>query len=116
MERQNTNRQRLKNLLSFHQTYQPTVGHERRSAGQVDTPPVLFTKHTQNTDWINFDLWSLQVFARDADSGQNGDIIYSIIGGNKDDVFAMAKPHTGIIVTSSDAAPLDREVQPDGYR
>ncbi|CAL1540134.1 unnamed protein product [Lymnaea stagnalis] len=57
-----------------------------------------------------------QVYARDADSGPNGDIMYSIIGGNEDNAFQIGLPHTGIVHTNADAAPLDRESRPQGYR
>ncbi|KAI8798258.1 protein dachsous, partial [Biomphalaria glabrata] len=57
-----------------------------------------------------------QVFANDADSGKNGFIFFTIIGGNDDNVFKISLPQTGIVVTSEDAAPLDREVKPNGYR
>lgn len=52
-------------------------------------------------------LW--QVFARDADSGQNGMVEYSIIDGNTDNVFEVYPPFTGIVRTNIDAPPLDRE-------
>ena len=53
--------------------------------------------------------------ARDADSGKNGMIDYYIIGGSED-VFEIKDSLTGIVQTRLEAAPLDREARPEGYR
>lgn len=49
---------------------------------------------------------SLQVFAYDADSGANGQIEFSIMSGNHNDVFILDSVR-GILTTN---AMLDREI------
>ena len=50
------------------------------------------------------------MWARDADSGRNGMIDYTIIEGNTDNVFEIVPPHTGIVRTNIDVPRLDREI------
>lgn len=57
----------------------------------------------------------MQVQANDEDTGRNGQVLYSIINGNKDDAFVIQPPYTGIIITSKDSSSLDREIQ-DTYQ
>ena len=48
----------------------------------------------------------------DDDRGANGEIDYTIIAGNVDNVFEIHPPSSGIIRTRVDASSLDREVRP----
>ena len=52
------------------------------------------------------------MWAKDADSGRNGMIEYSIIEGNRDQVFEIFPVHTGIVRTNIDRPRLDREIRP----
>ncbi|KAL8622280.1 hypothetical protein ACOMHN_043803 [Nucella lapillus] len=52
-----------------------------------------------------------QVWAKDADSGRNGMIDYTIIKGNTDNVFEIVPSHTGIVRTNINVPRLDREIQ-----
>ncbi|BFZ24031.1 hypothetical protein BsWGS_27070 [Bradybaena similaris] len=83
-----------------------------------DNTPEFSQSNYISAIWENnhSDTYVGQVIARDADSGLNGEIIYSIIDGNRDLVFQLLRPTSGIVVTNSEAAPLDREAQPQGYR
>ncbi|XP_046326847.2 protein dachsous-like [Haliotis rufescens] len=78
-------------------------------------------KFTQNkyitSVWENNapETFVTMVQANDEDTGRNGQVLYSIINGNKDDAFVIQPPYTGIIITSKDSSSLDREIQ-DTYQ
>ncbi|KAH9495210.1 hypothetical protein Btru_015666 [Bulinus truncatus] len=65
---------------------------------------------------VGVETYVTQVFASDADSGDNAKINFAIIGGNFDEAFDIKPAFTGIVVTKVEAAQLDREANPNGYR
>lgn len=52
-------------------------------------------------------LFCVQVFATDADKGNNGRVTYRIVSGNIGNAFVIEPPMTGIVKTNS---ILDREI------
>ncbi|KAK3100154.1 hypothetical protein FSP39_015442 [Pinctada imbricata] len=68
---------------------------------------VYFSSTWEAQEQLN--VFVTQVLATDADSGDNSDLIYNIIGGNDQNAFDIFPPHTGIVVTK---LPLDFEITP----
>ncbi|CAH2301204.1 protocadherin-23 [Pelobates cultripes] len=78
-----------------------------------DSPPVFEKSHhiVSVLEGQAYNIFITQVFAADADSGINGQIDYSIIGGNENTAFVIDPQH-GILSTN---AILDREIK-SSYR
>nr|DBA29023.1 TPA: hypothetical protein GDO54_009293 [Pyxicephalus adspersus] len=78
-----------------------------------DNVPVFDRDHhiTSVLEGQGHNLFVIQVFATDADSGPNGQIDYSLVDGNENQAF-LVDPRRGIITTN---AILDREIK-SSYR
>nr|KAG5696279.1 hypothetical protein BaRGS_019981 [Batillaria attramentaria] len=80
---------------------------------QNDNKPKFAQTRYVSAIWENNQpqTYITQVIARDADSGKNGMIDYTIIDGNTDSVFEIDPQHTGIVRTNINVPQLDREIR-----
>ena len=104
-------------LYMFPVTATGSSGHSAEADVRImvldvnDNPPI-FDQAIYNTILPFNDLrqWSFTVTATDADSEENGEIIYSIIGGN-DDGFFTINPNSGKIRVE-ETTTLNPEIYP----
>ena len=104
-------------LYTFPVTATGSQGHSAEANVRImvldvnDNPPI-FDQAIYNTVLPIDDLgqWSFTVTATDADSEENGEIIYSITGGNEDGFFTI-NPNSGKICVE-EAITFDPEISP----